>query len=149
MKKFQVVRLKQLPINDIQPLLEESREQGFKLVERLVRQYLSGKNQFRKPGEALFAVYSDQQLIGVGGLTPDPYLPDGETGRVRRIYVLSAWRGQGVGKLLLLRIIEEATHYYRLLTLRTRNPKASQFYYSLGFQTKPEVYQATHYMVLK
>lgn len=52
MNKFQVVKLKQLPINDIQPLLEESREQGFKLVERLVRPYLSGKNQFRKPGEA-------------------------------------------------------------------------------------------------
>ena len=148
MKNIKLIKLKQLPINDLQPLLEDSREQGFEMVDQLVTDYINGSNQFRKPGEALFGVYCDQRLIAIGGLNHDPYLADGETGRVRRVYVLASWRGQGVGKLLVQRIIDEARRHYCLLTLRAMTEAASQFYDAIGFQTKPEVYEATHHLVL-
>jgi GNAT superfamily N-acetyltransferase len=144
-----VIRLKELPLDDLAPLIQESREQGFDFVERLVADYASGANRFDQPGEALFAVYVDQRLIAVGGLNCDPYLKDGDTGRVRHVYVLSAWRRQGVGSRLIQRIIEEARLHYRRLTLRTLNPEVVPFYRALGFQTEPPVPNATHHLYLE
>ena len=94
-----IVRLEELPIGDLVPLLEESREQGFEGLERLVAEYAAGTNRFDRPGEALFGVYDqDRHLIAIGGLTRDPYALRDGVGRVRHVYVLSRWRGQGIGK---------------------------------------------------
>ena len=143
-----VVQLGRLFLDDLEPLLLESIEQGFDFVEKLAAEYISGANRFDQPGEALFGVYDDQRLIAVGGLNRDPYLQDGHTGRVRHVYVLSTWRRQGVGSRLVQRIIQEARLYYRRLTLRTLNPEAYPFYSALGFQTKPSVPNATHHLDL-
>lgn len=149
MQNIDVVQIEQLSLADLQPLLQEARQQGFEFLDRLVEEYLDGTNQFRQPGEALFGGYSGQQLVAIGGLNRDPYLQEADTGRVRHVYVLSPWRGQGVGKQLVQRIIDEARHHYRLLTLRTLTEPASKFYCAIGFQTKLEVPGATHYLVLK
>ena len=108
MNHIKLIRLTQLPRDDLQPLLAESRKEGFKFLDRLVLAYVDGSNQFGKRGEALFGVYSEQRLIAIGGLNRDPYLPQEEVGRVRHLYVLSAWRKQGIGRLLVQRIIDEA-----------------------------------------
>ena len=144
-----VVRIEQLLLADLQPLLQEAREQGFEFLDRLVKKYLDGTNQFSQPGEALFGAYSGQHMIAIGGLNRDPYLQAADTGRVRHLYVLSSWRGQGVGKQLVQRIIDEARLHYRLLTLRTLTEPASKFYCAIGFQMKPEIFAATHHLVLK
>lgn len=149
MQNIDIVRIEQLPLADLQPLLQEARQQGFEFLDRLVEEYLDGTNQFAQPGEALFGVYSGQRMIAIGGLNRDPYLQESDTGRVRHVYVLSAWRGQGVGKQLVQRIIDEARHHYRLLTLRTFTEPASKFYCTIGFQTEPEIPGATHHLVLK
>jgi GNAT superfamily N-acetyltransferase len=128
--------------------LEESREQGFEFLDRLVLEYNSGINKFQRPGEALFGIYRDQQLIAIGGLNRDPYLEDSDIGRVRHVYVLLAWRNQGIGKRLVQNIIEQAKGHFRLLTLRTFSDQASGFYGAIGFQTRPKVNNATHHMVL-
>ena len=83
-----VVRLEQLPIDDLQPLLEESREQGFEFLDRLVAEYLSGTNRFAQRDEALFGVYCDQCLIAIGGLNRDPYLQEGDTGLANHPFFL-------------------------------------------------------------
>jgi hypothetical protein len=72
MEKIEIVQLNPLSMDEIQPLSEESRNQGIEFVDRLVSEYISGVNQFQKPGEALFGVYHDRQLIAVGGLNRDP-----------------------------------------------------------------------------
>jgi hypothetical protein len=59
MKIIEIIRLEQLPMHDLQPLLEESRVQGFEFLDRLVAEYVNNINRFGKPGEALFGVYSD------------------------------------------------------------------------------------------
>lgn len=149
MQSIDIVQIEQLSLADLQPLLQEAREQGFEFLDRLVEAYLAGVNQFAQPGEALFGVYSDQNMIAVGGLNRDPYLQEADTGRVRHVYVLSSWRGQGVGKQLVQHIIDEARRHYRLLTLRTLTEPASKFYCAIGFQTEPEIPGATHHLVLK
>ncbi|HEX6386761.1 MAG TPA: GNAT family N-acetyltransferase [Anaerolineae bacterium] len=149
MQNINIVQIEQLSLPDLQPLLQEGRQQGFEFLDRLVEEYLDSSNQFTQPGEALFGVYNGQHMIAIGGLNRDPYLQAGDTGRVRRVYVLSSWRGQGVGKRLVQRIIDEARRHYRLLTLRTLTEPASKFYCAIGFQTKPEIPGATHHLVLK
>jgi GNAT superfamily N-acetyltransferase len=148
MMHIEIVRLEQLPMGDLQPLLEESRAQGFEFLDRLVAEYASGTNRFDKPGEALFGVYRGRILIAVGGLNQDPYLPESDIARVRHVYVLSTWRNQGIGKLLMHAIIGEAKGRFRLLTLRTFSAEADGFYRAIGFQTQPELQGATHHLVL-
>ncbi len=148
MVNTEIIKLEKLPINDLQPILEESREQGFEFIDRLVSEYVAGINQFQKSGEALFGVYCEQQLIAIGGLNRDPYLEESDIARVRHVYVLTAWRDQGVGKQLVERVIEEAKLQFRLLTLRTYSEQADSFYRALGFQTRPKIDSATHHMNL-
>jgi len=133
---------------DIQPLLSESIAQGHRFIDRLITEYEDGTNRFTLPGEALFGVYSGEQLIAIGGLNHDPFLADDEVGRVRHVYVLSEFRRQGVGTLLLRQIIDVACRHFRLLTLRTFSEDAATFYVALGFQETSEILHATHVLVL-
>lgn len=137
----------ELPLVQMEPLLVESRAEGHHFVDRLVDDFLDGSNRFDQPGEVLFGVYAGGQLVAVGGLNRDPYLPDVNAGRVRHVYVLPAFRRQGVGRLLMQAIIDAArSSHFRLLTLRTLNPAADIFYRALGFRGDSDVEEATHYL---
>lgn len=148
-EEIKIANLKQLPLEDLQPLLQESLEQGFKFLHLLVNDFASGKNRFNLPGEALFAIYAGAQMIAIGGLNRDPYRLEEGVGRVRRLYVLAEWRRRGIGRLLMQQIIDEARLHFHLLTLRTFNETADKFYRALGFQTEPEIQGATHYLKLE
>lgn len=148
MQKTQIIPLDELPGTDLQPLLDESRAQGFELLERLAAEYHDGSNRFSQPGEALFGVYHEDRLVAIGGLNQDPYVPEQERGRVRHVYVLSAWRRRGIGRLLMERIIEEARRHFRVLALRTFTDEADRFYRSIGFRVK-HGHAATHTLDLQ
>jgi GNAT superfamily N-acetyltransferase len=145
---IEINQLNQLPIEALQPLLKESQDQGFEFVDRLLKEYVAGTNRFNRHGEALFGVYSDRQLIAVGGLNRDPYLPGTNTGRVRHVYVLAAWRRRGIGKILVQRIVAEARLHFRRLTLRTLDAQADAFYRAIGFQPSGAIKDASHIMDL-
>jgi GNAT superfamily N-acetyltransferase len=149
MPDIQIIPLDHLPLDDLHPMLEESRAQGFGFLDRLVDEYDRGINRFDKPGEGLFGVYSGGEMIAIGGLNHDPYLGQSDVARVRRVYVRSAWRRKGVGKRLVQHIIASAREHFRLLTLRTMTAEADQFYWAIGFQTGPEIENATHYLALE
>lgn len=121
-----------------------SRREGFEFVARLVHEQAAG--YFGKPGTALFGAY-DAELLGVGGLTPDPYIDRPDTGRVRHLYVLPAHRAEGIGRALIGAITEEARLYYRVLRLRTDTQTAAAFYRALGFSTITQPH-ATHVLTL-
>jgi len=138
----------ELPLAQMEALLAESRAEGHNFVDRLVDDFMDGSNRFDQPGEALFGVYAGGQLVAVGGLNRDPYLPDENAGRVRHVYVLPAFRRQGAGRLLMHAIIAAArSSHFRLLTLRTLNPVADTFYRALGFRRDSDVEEATHHLV--
>jgi GNAT superfamily N-acetyltransferase len=149
MHDIEIIQLDHFPIDDLRPMLEESRVQGFGFLDRLVDEYNSGINRFDKPGEGLFVIYNGRQLIAIGGLNHDPYLRQSGVARLRHVYVRSAWRGKGVGKRLVRHIIAAASEHFRLLTLRTMTGDADQFYRAIGFQTEPEMQNATHHLALE
>lgn len=148
MTNVQVVELAGLRETTISHLLDESLLQGFRMIDRLLQDYNSAANRFDQSGEALFAATASDRVVGIGGLNRDPYFAGSKVGRVRHLYVESAWRRQGVGRLLVNQIIAEARNHYQLLTLRTDTAAADRFYHQLGFCPSSNWEHSTHHLQL-
>lgn len=114
-----------------QPLLAECEREGGSFLLRLRDEWRSGATRFDRSGEILLGALLDGRLIGVGGLSRDPWQPD--IGRLRHLYVLRDRRGRGVGRLLVSRIVEEARRSFPVIRLRTRAGDAARFYERFGF----------------
>jgi len=67
-------------------------------------------------------------------------------GRVRHLYVLSAYRRLGIGEQLVEEIIGAARGWFDRLRLRTGNPKAARLYERMGFRPSADVAHCTHVM---
>jgi ribosomal protein S18 acetylase RimI-like enzyme len=144
-----IERLRALPLDGFDPLIVESEEAGLGLVGRLVDEWGRGANRFDRPGEALFAARVGGQLVGVCGLNVDPYAGEGSVGRVRHLYVLSAYRRLGVGQRLVAEVIEAARGRFARLHLRTANPAAARLYERLGFRGASGRSDCSHVMELR
>ena len=123
----------QLPAPGIEQLQTEAREEGYDFIETLIDEWATGVNRFEAPGEILCGYFDQGQLVAVGGLTIDPFVHGSDTGRIRRVYVRSAWRNQGVGRALVSALIEEARKNFRNVRLRAENADAARLYERLGF----------------
>jgi GNAT superfamily N-acetyltransferase len=136
------------PDLDLGALLAESEQAGLRLVRRLVDEWASGANRFDRPGEELFGAWLDGRVVGVCGLNVDPYTAKEGVGRVRHLYVLSAFRRRGVGRGLIAAVIEAARGRFGELRLRTGNPEAARVYEAIGFQPSGRAADCTHIMEL-
>ncbi|WP_296258366.1 MULTISPECIES: GNAT family N-acetyltransferase [unclassified Pseudomonas] len=145
MNRLDIQQIMALPAQ-IQRLEHEAVAQGFRFVTRLIADWESGLNRFDKPGEYLMAVYRDDRLVAIGGLSRDPWLDHG-MGRLRRLYVADAERAQGVGKTLVSRLLEQAVEKFRAVRLSTDTPEGAALYQRCGFQPVDDVH-ATHIRVL-
>ena len=140
---LRVVRLPGLP-EGFEELAADALADGLKVMEVLRADWDSFALRFERPGEALFAAYAGPALLGVCGLTPDPYPRGGQAGRVRRIYVRRAARRHGAGRDLLRAIAAEARGH-GWLRLRVRAPPdAFAFYEACGFLRAVGEPAATH-----
>lgn len=147
MEQIEIRRIDYLLKIDMFHLINESKEEGFRIVERLVQDYKSGSNTFNRAGEVLYGVFDKEgKIIAVGGINIDPYTKEGKIGRVRRVYVVKSYRKRGVGRLLLERLISHASGYFEILVLRTNTEQADRFYRAFGFRKTDRSLEATHYM---
>ncbi|MFL9853611.1 Acetyltransferase (GNAT) family protein [Pseudomonas chlororaphis] len=127
---------------EILVLEAEAVAEGFRFLTRLVADWKSGANRFDQPGECLLGAFRDGHLIAIGGLSYDPYAgPD--IGRLRRVYVARAVRGQSVGKALVQRLLEYAAQRFSVVRLSTDTPEGAAFYLRCGFQPIQDDF-ATH-----
>jgi predicted GNAT family acetyltransferase len=69
----------------------------------------------------------------VGGLNCDPFAGRPDVGRIRRVYVRPAWRDKGVGRALVIALIEKARTHFRCVRLRAENANAARLYERIGF----------------
>ena len=130
------------------PVLEkEAVAEGFRFITRLTSEWHSGSNRFDAPGECLMAAYVEQQLVGIGGLSVDPFTHP-STGRLRRVYVVPASRGQQVGRRLVSALLAHAALHFESVRLYSDTAEASTFYLRCGF-TRTEDVQATHSVQLR
>jgi len=138
-----IERVTELAPGCLDELLVESEQAGSLIVRRLVDEWASGANRFDRSGEALFAVRIEGRLVGVCGLNIDPYSAEPRLGRVRHLYVLSAYRRHGIGRQLVAEVIAAARGRFDHLRLSTGNLVAARFYERLGFRSA-EAAHCTH-----
>jgi GNAT superfamily N-acetyltransferase len=132
------------PWLQLRPLMKASREEGFFFLARLEHEYLSGQVRFNGPGETLLGAFEETAIVGLAGLTRDPYDNDQHTGCVRHVYVLPQRRGRGIGKALLAEIERHGQAHFSVLVLRTDTLAAANFYQRIGYDRLPPGEPATH-----
>jgi GNAT superfamily N-acetyltransferase len=124
------------------PLLVEAETEAYRFMERLRREWLSGIETFDKPGEILVGAFDGAVLIGVGGVSLDPYDPRPGLARLRHLYVLPRWRNQGVGEKLIACLVSHAKDHFAALRLSSQE-RPSRLYERLGFSPE-EAFKQTH-----
>lgn len=123
-----------LPLEGLARLCWEAREDGHSFLDRLVSDWDTTVCRFDRGGEMLLGVYSVMQLVGVGGLTVDPYADDPACGRLRHIYVARSHRRQCIGRLLVGTLIVGACATFDRIRLRTPSAAAAALYERMGFK---------------
>jgi GNAT superfamily N-acetyltransferase len=120
-------------VDSLQWLAADADADGHRMVSRLIEEWINQANRFDCLGERLYCAIIDGQICGVCGLNRDPFANDPTVGRVRRLYVATAHRRQGVASSVLWQLVSDAKAHFHLLHLRTHDPRAAAFYESIGF----------------
>jgi GNAT superfamily N-acetyltransferase len=123
----------ELPVPGLESLLAEARSEGYSFLDTLSEEWASRENRFDGHGEALCGCQDRGLLVAVGGLNRDAFAGLPEVGRIRRVYVRSAWRNQGIGRTLVAALIAQAEKSFRCVRLRAENAHAARLYESMGF----------------
>ncbi|MBU8691024.1 GNAT family N-acetyltransferase [Priestia megaterium] len=145
MKQFELKRIKDLLNIDLTNLITESKKEGFLFLERLANDYKNGTNTFSRPGECLYGVFNQEDiLIAIGGINKDPFSTNKQIGRLRRFYVSKDYRRKGIGRSLVTRILKDASEHYERIVLYTDTEHADMFYSSLGFIKDNSFSKSTH-----
>jgi GNAT superfamily N-acetyltransferase len=131
-----ITQARELP-TDLSPLVEASRAEGFRFLERLRDDWASGQNRFEKPGEAFYLARDGSQLLGVCGLNQDPYAGDPAVGRMRRLYVAPPFRRHGVASALVRHATATARGRFAVIRLRSNTEEGDRFWRALGFGLLP------------
>ncbi|MEB9455005.1 GNAT family N-acetyltransferase [Bacillus anthracis] len=148
MKDILIQQIEDLLIYEHDYLVQESKEEGFKFLIKLISEYENKINTFNKNGECLFGIFQGEKLIGIRGLNADPYTENNKIGRLRRFYIAKDYRRIGLGKLLLNKLLSHAEKYFKVVVLHTDTKQGDVFYTANGF-VKREVYKgSSHYKVL-
>lgn len=142
----EIHQISPLTLEMLRPLIEPSLAEGYHFVQKLWDEYDSGKVTFMGEGETLLGGYIGVKLVAIGGIHADPYLNQPHIGRIRHVYVLPEHRRTGIGKQLVLALIESASATFTTVTLRTPTNHGQAFYKAIGFSDTPKYENATHWM---
>lgn len=121
--------------------------EGFLFVTRFLDELLARRVRLDAPDEFFVGALIDGQLAAIGGVTPDPYVGDPRTGRLRHLYVRPDHRGEGIGRALVAELERRAEACYACLRLRTDTSAAAAFYERLGYHPVTSS-SATHQRML-
>lgn len=147
MNNWVLAREESLP-DGIDELARSARNEGFRFLDRLIGDHRSGDNTFARPGEVLFAAREGGRLVAIGGLNVDPFDSNGNTGRLRRLYVDPTCRGRGLGKDLVRALENVAAQHFETLRLFTDDANAARFYRFLGYSEVALVAKVSHQKIL-
>jgi len=139
-----IVQIREWPAAPIKGLLAESEQEGFRFVRRAQEEWLSGANTFSQEGEALFAVFDEARLLAIGGINRE----SDRQGRLRRFYVRREERRKGIGRQLVLQVLDFASRYYSQVGLRCDTTAADRFYVAVGFSRTDSDPRLTHVIEL-
>lgn len=131
-------------LTELAPLIAASSAEGYSMVQRLYAEWLNGVQTFSQPGEGFWGIWQNQRLRAIGGISRDPYQPTLHIGRIRHVYVLPAWRRNGLAQQIVLHGLKHAAGYFDRISLYTNNPAAAQLYERCGFEPATSLIRTTH-----
>ncbi len=108
LKGIHIKQIENLMKYEFKYLVQESKEEGFNFLKKLINEYENKLNTFNKTGECLYGIFQGEKLIGIGGLNEDPYTENNKIGRLRRFYISKDYRRIGLGKSLLNKLLSHA-----------------------------------------
>jgi predicted acetyltransferase len=111
----------------------DARAERRTMVSRFIQEWLDGRNRFSRAGEKAYVARRGDRISGVCGLNLDPFAGSETIGRVRRLYVASRDRRNGVGTAVIDQIMADARGVFEWIRLRTYDPDATAFYEAIGF----------------
>src|SRR5262245_57996594 len=106
----------------LQRLAEEAQDEGFQFVTRFLADLAAERAALDTEHEFFLGAFDADQLVGFGGVTPDPYIDDPTVGRVRHLFVRVWARRSGIGRSLVRALEDRAAPVYQRLRLRTNSP---------------------------
>jgi len=121
-----------LPDQRFHNLATEADSLGYKFVNKFQHRWKHNLSRYDRDGEKLLEISNGNTIVAFGSLCIDPYADDPSIGRVRHIYVMSAFRKLGYGRLLLETLLE-GPHPFSRIRLRAGDETASAFYDSIGW----------------
>ena len=148
MKDIHIQQIEDLMIYEHEYLVQESKDEGFYFLIKLISEYENKINTFNKTGECLYGIFHGEKLIGIGGLNEDPYTENNKIGRLRRFYITKDYRRIGLGNLLLKRLLYHAEKYFKVVVLHTDTKQGDAFYIANGFVKGDFFKRSSHYKVL-
>jgi GNAT superfamily N-acetyltransferase len=128
--QLKVVKTNGLP-EGFDRLRAEAADEGFNNIETLWRKWQDSTNRFMRPGEMLVVATTDDELVGIGGITQD--FVDAAWLRMRRFYVRPAYRRRGVGRATARAVLDHALPLDRQIALYAAGSQAAAFWPQLGF----------------
>ncbi|HHT7225326.1 TPA: GNAT family N-acetyltransferase [Bacillus cereus] len=148
MKDIHIQQIENLMGYEFSHLVQDSEEEGFNFLIRLISEYKNEINTFNKTGECLYGIFQGDMLIGVGGLNEDSYTKDNKIGRLRRFYISKDFRRIGLGNLLLNQLLCHAEKYFEVIVLHADTKEGDAFYTANGFLKEGLYKGSSHYKVL-
>jgi ribosomal protein S18 acetylase RimI-like enzyme len=142
-----IIDIIDLKEHDITPIRDAAGKEGYNIINRLITEYDSGKNKFDGKGEKLIGFIMDEMIVALCGLNIEP--TNIRYGRIRRLYVLPAYRNQnqGIGTELVNHLITYAKHYFEGIVVHIGKLPISHFYESIGFNSMINP-SYTHFLML-
>jgi len=124
-------------------LKTESTALNFNMLRRLEENWERGENRFNAPGEKLLGAFLNGRLVGIWGLTRDPFSQQPRAGRIRHLYISESCRGLGIGRQLLAVVMSDASVWFDFLNTHAPHT-AWAFYQRAGFTQVADEPRVTH-----
>ena len=106
---------------------------GGQTIQEYVKIHLDKFTKIRPPKGIIYIVESEGKTIGMGALSP----LDKGVGEIKRMYIRPEYRGKGIGRTLLTKLLNKAKEFgYTSLCLESQDfmTVAHKLYKSMGFQ---------------
>ncbi|HSL74305.1 MAG TPA: GNAT family N-acetyltransferase [Ilumatobacteraceae bacterium] len=114
-------------------LAEQADAEGIRVVRAIIDRWESGEERYDRSGEQLLVAVTDDGVVGVGGLTICPTVPDAL--RVRRFYVHPAWRRRGVAAAITSALLASWPRDVSVITCNAQaSAAAPRFWEAMGFE---------------
>ncbi|EJZ21048.1 GNAT family N-acetyltransferase, partial [Rhizobium sp. Pop5] len=94
---------------EIADLASEARREDYLHITRLIDEWAVGAVRFERDGERLLAAYVGGALAGIGGMTVETAMPGAL--RMRRFYIRRPMRRRGIGRMLVLALLDHARSF--------------------------------------